>query len=483
MEAVLHFFQRATRQRWTAAAYAYAVVTALGIGYFVWRSPLQVTDCVDNMLDVQQQGFWELLGNRFLATAFLRPFLWAQLDVSFHLANGHYHEMYKTIHVAQLVAVAVLFVHLLRVTSRTGMLAAAFGIVVLFGSHLFAGTVIEGYPINTFLTIVVCCLMAVNLSFGKPAWWRDIAAVLLFVFAAFTVESGLLVWVIVAAAWFAGCRGVSKGAVLATTAAMLAYFLVRFWVVAAGVPDVSDRSSGFGFRVIDPPEIVERFGSPPWLFYAYNVLCQVLTVLFAEPKGGVWRTTYQFLNDQPLPRDYIGVLSTTGATLLLLWHLRSRIKDWRNGTIVDSDRLIMVFVAVLGANAAISYSYTKDVILSPVSPFYAAAVTIAFAHALRRVEAARAVRGLTLAATVALTLLSTGWAARLVGIHFVLHEHAFIVRNDWMWLGPAPDRWNISRDPQGAALVRQLYDEAVRMKVPGTYFYGPRSWRYFEVPW
>ena len=125
MEAVLHVFQRATRQPWTAAAYAYAVVTALGVGSFVWRSPLQVTDCVDNMLDVQQQGCWELLGNRFLATAFLRPFLWAQLDVSFQLANGHYHEMYKTLHVAPRVAVAVLFVHLLRVTSRAGMLAAA----------------------------------------------------------------------------------------------------------------------------------------------------------------------------------------------------------------------------------------------------------------------------------------------------------------------------------------------------------------------
>jgi hypothetical protein len=168
---------------------------------------------------------------------------------------------------------------------------------------------------------------------------------------------------------------------------------------------------------------------------------------------------------------------------LLLWHVLSRVKDWRKQVFDDSDRLIMVFLAMLLANAAISYSYTKDVILSPVAPFYAAAVTIAFAHALRRLEAARSVHGFTLAATLALTLLTTGWAARLVGVHFVLHEHAFIVRNDWIWLGPAPDRWGLPRDPKGSAMVRQLYDEAVRMKVPGTYFYGPQSWRYFEVPW
>ena len=482
------------RTRWTAAAYAYAILIALGIGYFVARSPLQITDCVDNLLDVQEQGFWELMRNRFTATAFLRPFLWAQLDLSFSLANGRYLEMYKGIHVAQLVAVALLFVRLLDVGSRTGMLAAAFGTVALFGSHTFVITVAEGYPINTYLTIVVCCLMAANLSFGRPAWWRDVAAVALFVFAAFTVESGLLVWVIFAAGWLVGCKGLSRRALVLATAAMFAYFYIRFGTLGASVPDLTERSSGFGFRVLDGPEIVERFGTRPWAFYAYNVLCQVLTVLFAEPKGGVWGTTRNVLDGEALPRDFVGVISATGATLLLLWHVRSRLPQWRERSLDDSDRLILMFVAVLGGNAAISYAYTKDVIVSPAGAFYAAAVAVAFAHALRRLErptragAGRQtrptmMRGLTVAATLALMVLSAGWTVRLAGLHFMLHEHAFIVRNDWMWMGPAPDRYNLARNPEGAALVRQLYDQAVRMPVPGTYFYGPRAWRYFEVPW
>lgn len=465
---------------WHRAAYGYAVIVALGLAYFISKSPLQVNDCVDNLLEVQRQGFRGTVVSQFLSHAFLRPFLWAQLAISFDLANGRYHEMYKAIHAVQLVATALLFINLLRVRSLAGLLAVPFGVAVLFGAHTFTGTIVEGFPINTFLTIVVCCLMAANLSLGRPAWWRDVAAAVLFVFAAFTVESGLLVWVIVGAAWLTGARGVSTRGVIATTTLLVGYFVLRFGPLHVGMPALIERSSGFGFRVLDPPELIALFGARPWLFYAYNVACQLLTVLFAEPKGGVFVFVRRLTSGELLPRDVMAVASTTGATLLIAWYVWTRRGEWRRGVFGHGERLAIVFLAVWIANAVLSYAYTKDVIASPAGVFHALAATMAFAHALARIERMPSFRPSVAGLTLVLMLLSTGWAVKLVGVHYHLHDTAYLNRNDWMEMGPTTTRWQVPEDPRGAAMIRELYEQAVRMRVPGTYFYPGQGWRYFE---
>jgi hypothetical protein len=462
------------------AAYACAVIVALGLAYFVSRIPIQISDCLGNMLHVQHTGFWELMRNQVTADAYLRPLLWAQIDLSFELARGQYLLMYKGIHGAQLVAAAVLFVNLLRPTTPHTTVAALFGIAVLFGAHTFAAAVHEAFPINTFMTILVCCLLAANLSFGAPATWRDVVAPLLFAFAALTVESGLLVWVILAAGWIAGCRGVSTRGLTVTTAALLAYAAARLVVLDTGVPALVERSSGFGFRVLDPPELVALFGERAWLFYLYNIASQIFTVLFAEPKGGVWLLTHGVVTGELLPRDVIPVVASTGATLLIGFCAWSRRHEWRRRVFVDTDRLLLIFAAVLVANAVISYPYTKEVIVSPAGGFHALAAAIAFAEVLRRTDVTR--HG-AVAAVLLLTALSAAWAVRLTGIHYQLREKAFVVRNDWMRLGPTPSELRPEQNPAGAMLVRHLYEQAVEMRVAGLYFRHPELWKYFEPAW
>jgi len=115
------------------------MIVALGLGYFISKNPLQVWDCLGNLLHVQYNGLWAVLVEDFTAKAYLRPLLLAQIDLTFDLANGYYFETYKTIHALQLVATAGLFVNLLRVTSMTSALAVPFGVAALFGAHTFGG--------------------------------------------------------------------------------------------------------------------------------------------------------------------------------------------------------------------------------------------------------------------------------------------------------------------------------------------------------
>jgi hypothetical protein len=471
--------------RWTVTAHGYAVLVALGLGYFIAGSPLQVSESLRNMLAVQRSGLWELIVAQFSASGFLRPLLFAQIDVAFELANGRYFEMFKAIHVVQVVLTAVLFVHLLRVRTAVGALAVPFGVAMLFGAHTFAGTVLEGFPINTFLTIVVCCLMAATLVQGTPALWRDVAAVLLFVCAALTVESGLLVWVCLAAAWLAGFRGVSARAVLATTALLGVYLFVRFGPLSVGAPDLLERSSGYGFRVLDPPELIARFGDNPFWFYAYNVASQVLTVLFAEPKSGVWVFTRELTTGELMPREIIALASSTGATILIAWYAVSRVTDWRRRTFTTTDRWLFVSLAMLVANAVISYPYTKNVIVSPAGVFHALAATLAFGSLLERMGRAQTIRLGAVATSLALALLSAAWAVRLVGIHYSLREKAFIARNDWteVVIGQPPADVDIERYPAAGKLIEQLRDEAVARRVANPAFGSPYGWRYFEQNW
>ena len=50
---------------------------------------------------------------------------------------------------------------------------------------------------------------------------------------------------------------------------------------------------------------------------------------------------------------------------------------WMARTFSHADRLVILFVVVLAANAAISFGYTKDIIMSPAGLLQAAAVFVA----------------------------------------------------------------------------------------------------------
>jgi hypothetical protein len=446
------------QDRWRRLAYAYALLVSGVLAYFLLGLTVQVSDSFGNLLALQRPSLAELLREQFTQRAYLRPLLWAQLKIVYELADGQYYLWFRGLHAVQVTVLIALCVRLMRPATPRDLALVPLAVAVLTGSHTFAPMLREAFPINSFLTIAICCVAVANLALRPaPRWPLDVLAVVLFVVATLTVESGLLVWVVCVVAYAVGMRGVSRAGVVTMTGCLAVYLVARLIVLDVGTPALSERSSGFGFGIVEPTQLAARFGESPWPFYLYNVAASVLTVLFSEPKGGAFRFLHEVTRGSVHPWSAVSVLSSTLGTGLLAWFVwtrRARLRAW---TLEHDDRLVLLFLAVLAANAAISFPYTKNVIMSPAGVFLALAVFAAARTWLNRPHAAR----LALTAVV-LAVLACGWAFRSAGVHHNLRRTAAMQRAEWTQVDAWLDRQRISLEsPQARSLRDALRRDAI----------------------
>jgi hypothetical protein len=447
-----------------AAVLALAGVLAAAIAFDLWRMPVQVSDSLGELLDAQASpSIATSFGNAIGTTSYLRPLRIAQIKALFDLAHAHYRLVYRGFHALLILALVWLFVRALPIESPLDAVAAAVALTVLTGLHTFLGFLREAFPINHFLEVAVFVLIALNLTLSRGGWWIDLLAGVVFVAAALTLESGVLIWVVIAAAWSVGLRGVSARGLLLVTALLGGYFVLRFWYLDTGLPSLTERTSGFFLERLEPSEIQQRFGDRAFVFYAYNVVASVLSVLFSEPRDGLFVATRAWRGGDVHPHAYLTVLSSAAMTMVMAW---AAVASWRKGwTLGRSGRLAMVAVVVIACNAALSFSYTKDDIIAVAGVFYAIAAFTAVRAVLEHAQAG----GFARAAAVSMVMLTLGaaWAMRSSGVHHVMNEHAFRARNDWAEL---PIRWQQEgRWPSAAeplALIEGLRNDALAAEVP-----------------
>lgn len=456
---------------WTRAAYLYAIAIAAGVAYFLIRMPYQISDDLEHILIAQSQDAWNILMTRYATVESMRPAMWLTQNAVFELApGGHYFATFKAVHVAELVATLVLFVRLLRVRTAVDFTALPLALVVLVGMHTFSVTIREGYPVNHFLTVLLCCVVVANLTDLQPHWSHDVAAVLTCAYALFTIETGIIVWVCLVAAYAAGWRGVSGKGIAAATAIVVAYLVVRFALLDVGTRTLGVAASGYGFSVRDTGELAALFGDAPWKFYLYNVVCAALTVLFSEPRAGIFQFTLFALRGDVPAWSLVNVVVSTIGTILIAVNVIPRLRRWKQWTFEHDDVLLVMFVAVLGANSAISYPYLKEVVMSPAGMFYAIAVYIAVRDLLYRLRGQASAAALWV--VIPLFALSTGWSLRAITLVQTLRSSAFVNRNDWAAAVEREDevrpRWR-QRHPDAEHLVRQLRDEVIKTPVPQPY--------------
>ena len=443
-------------------AWTYAALVVVVFGYFLVDLPVQVTDSYGNLVQVASEpSLTALVSKQFHAQSYLRPLLWANIRVVLDLSQGHYFEWFRGWHVAQIALLVVLFVRLLRPATIAGAAVVPLGLAALVGMHTFDGTVREAFPINTFLTIVLCCFLAADLALGEPRRWKDVAAAVLLAFAALSVESGLLVAVVIVTAFAAGARGVSRGGAAAQVLLVAGYMALRFVVLNVGSPDLNERSSGFGFSYRSPEELIALFGGHPLPFYLYNAGASLLSVLLSEPRGGIWLVTRSVIEGPVAIGGLVNVTASLLGTAVIVAFAWRRRRAWRAGDLARDDRIVIVFIAVAIANAAISYAYTKDVILSPAGACYALALAVAARCLLGPGPDGRTVGPRAMALT--LVLLSASWTFRAVGAHVGLRHAAIVERNEWAYVDPWLEREGlVPATPVARALKEQLQDDAVR---------------------
>jgi hypothetical protein len=447
-----------------AAVFVLAAILASAMAFDLWRMPVQVSDALGEILAAQAspsvaQSFRNAAG----ATSYLRPLRIAQIKALFDLSRGNYRLAYRGFHVLLLVSLVLLFARALRVESSLDAAAAAFALTVLIGLHTFLGFVREAFPINHFLEIAVLTLVALNLTLSRGGIWADALAAMTFACAALTLESGVLVWVVIAAAWVCGCRGVSTRGVVVMTAMLGGYFLLRFWYLHTGVPGLTERATGFLLERLEPSEIQQRFGDAPLIFYAYNVGASLLSVLFAEPREGVFTAVREWMRSDVQPRVYLAVLSSASLTLLMVW---AALRWWRQpARLGRPERVALIGAVVLLANAALSFAYTKDDIMALGGVFYA---LIAYAAMRTVLERARTLGPVTtVVVSAAVLVVASAWAMRASGVHHVTNEHAFRTRNDWAELPMAwqrEGRWPTTPEP--LAVIERLRADALDAPVP-----------------
>jgi hypothetical protein len=237
------------------------------------------------------------------------------------------------------------------------------------------------------------------------------------------------------------------------------------------MPTIEERSTGYLLERLEPEEIRRIFGDNLLPFYAYNVVSSVLSVLFTEPRAGVWAFVHAARGGDLAPRYFIQTGASLFATGLIGFYLISRLREGVRRPVTLTDRHTLMFAVVLCANAALSYVYTKDEIMSVAGAFYGLPVFGAALYFLRQWPDRRA--SWTATATVAVVCLagSAAWAVRAAGVHHVLRTQAFVQRNDWTRLEREWRRdgnWAHYADVE--PLIRRLRSQAIGTRVVNPYF-------------
>jgi hypothetical protein len=416
---------------WSVRAYLAVGLLLLTVGYVLFQVPFGVSDNFTIILMFfRSPSVAKMFASNLNLQGFMRPMMWAASKVVFDLSAGHIFETYRALHVVMVGTILFGTIRLARVRSPLTFGLALLSVAAAIGFGPFHEAVRET-ELNTKLLITTLCFCAVLLADSRPRLWKDVAAILLTVWAVLTIELGLLVWVCLVAAFLVGMRGVSKRGIAAVTACVAVYFYLRFVRYDVGVPGLIERSSGFGLSVREPPELIAMFGANPLPFYAYNVIASAMGILFGEPRSGVFALVREVLTSKLTSGTVLNVVTSTVTSGLLVWFAARRWRAWRTWTFTHEDGLFLLAMSVLAANAAISFPYTKDVTMSTAAAFYPLAMFAAL-HALTSDLPGRTLPAWRAVATYALLLtVSLGWTVRGATFYLDMRRESQVVRQDW----------------------------------------------------
>lgn len=461
------------RVSWPARAYLCCGVLVLAVGFTLLRVPFGVSDNFTILLALfQSPSVGVMFESNLNLQGFMRPLMWAQSKVLFDLAGGHYFAAFRGLHIGMVAVILMGTVRLTRVHSPITFGLAMLSLAAVVGFGPFHEAVRET-ELNTKLLITTLCFGAVLLADSTPRWWKDVAAVVLTLWAVLTIELGLLTWICLVVAFAIGWRGVSWRGLLAATLCVAVYFYLRFVHYDVGVPGLIERSSGLGLRVREPPELIALFGLNPLPFYIYNVTASAMAVLFSEPRSGVFIAVRELLAGRLTAGTVVNLATSLLTTGTLVWFAVTRRHAWRRLTFRREDQLFILAGVVLAANAAISFPYTKDVTMSTAAAFYPLAMFAALQALASRIGGQRQRASRAVAAYALLVVLSLGWALRGATFYLDMRQEADVVRQDWAGVYQFLDSQGLGNlSQEDRAFVEAFREEMFALPTPRTFGSG-----------
>jgi len=411
---------------WHAALLLLSVPLGVALAVALWRVPYAISETVAVLEDVQRQNVLSFFD---LSHAYVRPVFYALLVGVWTAADSLATAVawMKGLHVATALLVVGAFVALVRPRNALSLGAAAVAVTVLVGSPGFRDN-LENLPLNQMLLVMLVALPTWALVERPRRWWHGLAFVAATALAIGLKEQGLLLGVAVVAAGLMRAPGVSRGAMVALTALVIAYLGLR--ILTPGTWEVFMQDVGLGFRRMPRQEALTRFGDWPYGVYLYSMTSTALRVLFAEPTDGVFGFMRQALDGEYQTWAVIEVLSSTALTIVIGWWGLRAWRERHSSEGATAWRLAVVTGLIVAGSGAFGFNFTRDRFGGLAAPFYA---LCAF-HALRAAaeRAAQGRRLLLWPAVVLLLALAGAWQVRAIGT--VLYLRATAEKNQREWL-------------------------------------------------
>lgn len=338
---------------------------------------------------------------------------------------------YKVITVGQFAAILWCLIALFRVTSRHQAMAACVALSCFVGL-LSSQILFNFYPVSHHSLSLLCILLTAVLCLRPRRPSHAACYFLLSLAAPFVLELGILVPAVLLVLWWAGAPGVTRRDVVWGLAGAALYAVIRasFSSIGADAPWYY-AESGLGFEMADRDHLADAFGHAPLLFWLYNIIATLFTVLFSEPRAGQYKFIASLIGGNTQPWQWINVTTsvvTTGVAAVVI--ARQRLEGHQ--------RLLLVLgCTLLFAGSLFGFLYTRDRIALAAGTGYALLVFVAVSVLLERFTYVRA-------APVALALiLLAAWTWRAAGSMLYVRDRAFESYVDWV----------LRYDQDGAALV------------------------------
>ena len=399
---------------------ALGYVTVLGQGLF--SLPWPYVDIHNTMRDAATSSWPQYVRDAFGRDVEYRPFFTLGVKLSYQLVGLRLWS-YQALVLMQFGAVLALLLWLVRPVGVRRSVAATLALACFVGLH--TTRILFGFwPLNHHSAGLVLLLAALALALDPRARTFDWVFFPLTLVALLVLESGLLLAPLVPILWWVKAPGVSLRGVAGTMAGVACYVAIRFSLGATDTLSSVYTGSGLGFSQLNPEALRNIFEHAPWLFWLYNVIASLLTVVASEPRAGVYQFVASLVRGETPFWQWLHV----GSSLLTTVAVVAGSILYRPST--DRDRLLMVAGVVLVIfGSGLGALYTRDRIGLSAGVGYVLLLYVALAAILDRLPASGWRRPLAVCGI--LGVVAVAWIVRSAETYIQFRDTAWDFHLEW----------------------------------------------------